>query len=423
MAPIFLITGEAARYNTRVMTPPRTLVELLHDVCRHVGADDEALVLLDNTGAVRLGFPLDPPKVQGPHPILTSAIANGWHGQDKLRRSGWINLYADGRPRVHLCLMGWVRGDPMVDVAHPDRSWEWNVRFHDKTKCVYHTSPGVTGIGMLRERYGPVHTQDPLWLPDWRNIPPAQPDHQAEKWLSWINPVPDMHRHHHGYDAIRAYLRTAGCLMVARGALQHQTPRRRGDTIAFDVRRGGYWRIPVHPWPLSSIPDPAGDRPRVRMPGEDFDSWWPTTPTVKLLRWLADNGWYPPVEPLESFTAPDIRLFRRWAGAVRAVVEDPVLSDVGKEIYRQTSGMLGAGARRIDRPDWRHTWIADSRCWLWRKMWAAHLAGRKPIQVEVDAVWYGSHDPDPVRAAPAGFPIDPTGTQLGAFRVLEGADA
>lgn len=419
MAPILLVTGEAAHFNTRTLTPPRTIVQLLHDVNRLAGPGTDALVLLDAGGMARLGFPTDPPRALAPHPVLQAAKTNGWKGSDRLRKSGWINLYGEGRPTVHICLMPWVTDDPMINAKDPGATFDLAARFYNLTRYPYHTSPGVTGVGMLRDVYAPVHTAEPLWTPDWSDIPPAASDYMAERWYSWTDPsLAELAagRYRHGYDANRAYLRSAQTLMVARGELTHRTPSRRGDPILFEPTRAGYWRIPVHPWPISSIPDPAGQgRPIVRVKGEDFDSWWVSTPRLKMLTWLSGEGYYPAVLPLESYTAPEARLLRRWSEAVRNVVEDPVLEPVGKEIYRQTSGMFGAGARRIDRPDWRETWIADNACWLWRKMWAGFGAGRRPVQVEVDAVWYDSDEPDWEAAAPPGFKLDDTGVQLGAF--------
>jgi hypothetical protein len=376
------------------------------------------VVLLTGPAAEALGYPAELPPTAAEcrdHPVLTAPRAAGWKVSGL---SAWSTFWSDGdRPTVHVAVHPWLTraDDPLFD---PD-PWEmgWHLtRYAELAGTPYHSTPGVTGIGLLRDGWR-GRTNKPFWAPPDRT--PKGAGHPEADMIWSAEPAPAGGTYRHSYDANVMYLGAAGTAQLAVSELRHTGPLTR---VSWDT--AGYWRIqpPRLDPTLSRLPSPLG----WRRPGTR--ELWVTTPTVMLLEELAtrDHPLCAPPVVLDSWTAPAKRAMRSWAetlttaiGTARASGDPHDVRQVAalKATYRQAIGMLGRDSSRVFRPDWRHTVIATARWSMWRKLLAvAETEDRWPLAVNVDCVTYASATRDPDAARPKGIKL---GTGAGMFKIAK----
>ncbi len=254
-------------------------------------------------------------------------------------------------------------------------------------------TPGTAGVNALEARIKAVRTWHAAWKPEHpvddgaeSAYRPAQWDRRADAKLPFL----------HGYDVTRMYATAAGVTEVSPGAL------RRGPS-EFDKALAGWWLVDVAPWCWDEIPDPAGYARRSHRPGA---ARWLTTPTVKLLADLHDQGAHGGFTVLRSWVGKGRPLFREWNQGLERLYREggPEMRDAVKAAGRETLGLLNSATHTTYRPDWHHAVIGQARSNLWRKVWKVYgLDVRTPLAIDTDCVWYGSEDADPVTAMPSVF--------------------
>jgi hypothetical protein len=284
----------------------------------------------------------------------------------------------------------------------------------------YHGTPGVAGTDVLRAAIG-VHRTEVIYRPDKRRDWVPDLERLARVGLErdyvptdWCATGPLRDEPTITLDANMAYLAAAITADLPAGMLHHY----QGAPPAGEV---GYHLVELEPWWCNHLPDPAGYRPSNARPSHRDAPRWITTPTLRLINELQQDGIHGGARVLESWTARSRRVTRPWGGLIRDVIyaeyanTDPALSAPAgliatlKAAYRETIGLMGRQGGRVYRPDWQSIIIAQSRATLWRKIHKAWTAGANPLSVNVDAVTFAGTTP------PDAFPVQPG--KLGAFKV------
>lgn len=391
------------------------LAALLARVAPLFEAEGAGVVILTGPAAEALNLPLTPLRTATEakdHPALTGPRAVGW----RISQVGsWLTAWADDRPAVHVAVHPMLREStgPLLDPDPWEMSWHLH-RFHALAGGPYHTTPGVTGIGLLRDNWR--GRKQPYWTPNPKRLPVGT--RKAEDAMLWEAARPPAGRYRHSYDQRSMYLAAAGVAPVALGELSHT-----GARVLPSGQVAGYWRIERPVWNEHRLPNPLGRRPRgVRERG---DALWVTGPTMQLLYELAEYGATGEPVVLDGWTGEATRVLRTWAeGLTHAIGEardsvDP--DDAGRQlralkaVYAEGLGMLAPDTSRVHRPDWRHAVVAQARANLYRKLWrCGHVEDRWPVSVNVDCVTYAADTRDPIEAVPAGIVL---GEGAGAFKV------
>ena len=402
----------------------RGLGSLLDRLARKM--TEGGVLILDKASATALHLPTGPDdkRTQG----IDDARAAGW-----LSGAPWAftTFYAEGRPTIKVWVTSWDHGDPRnamlaagPGVTDVDLVWRMGL-WHELTGTIWNGSPNTTGINLFRDNapvfkisgkdLSPKFTLSgvPDDAVDWCELP-WEPEH-------WSRPIETAYAH--AYDASRAYLAAAqGCDLFAPWSLTHTRAR------TFDPKIPGMWKVKLGPWHHDLIPPPAGPGDEVR---------WVATPTLVLLNELAEKGEeYQTFEVLDSYTAATgKRLLRTWAetldGAYTRAAdlicpeygEDDVavvVRKAAKQAYTQAIGLMEKPGTVVYRPDWAMTIKAHARSIGWRKMWRiGKTEDRWPLEIKVDAIWYGSDDPDWTASKPGGLALVNAKNQadaLGTFK-------
>lgn len=217
-------------------------------------------------------------------------------------------------------------------------------------------------------------------------------------------------------DVNAAWPAAASTVLLAHGSLTHTRFQ------AFDGSPG-YWLVDLRAieWDdvKRDLASPLGTN-------RHRDQAWLASPTVALLTELAQEGVWPELTILDSWTCEDRCRLNKWAERIK--IERNALHDVGdrerldalKISYAQAVEMLLKGDKfKAHRPDWAHTIFAQHAASTWRKMWRATQAGHGPVAMgNVDAVTFMGDDlialqgmnPPPVR-------LDQYGRTYGTFKV------
>lgn len=399
----------------QVFTTPEGSLDNLGAFLDRVAAKfhQEGVVLLTTNAGLALGAPVSVPDVD----LETDPFLNGAPGWTSGPVRPWVTFRREGHALVHVGFLGLMteadrfplRGAMYLDTMNRLAYW------HRFTGAAYHGSPGVAGDDLLRVLAHAPRGKSPYWcppdrwtVPEWEDCERPYKVNGAYAWSRSEDSVAEV-----GYDANKAYLAAASTVELAPGTLERRGQRK------FDRKRAGYWLAEICPWPERRIPDPAG-------PASVAGARWVTTPTLALLEDLRDEGKHGGFEILDSYTAPGHRILRPWAEKIRdglygdhPIVDDDdegpaALRSAFAAVYKATHGMVkqNGDVGRTRRPDWYYAWMAQARVTLWRKMWTAGKAGRWPLRIDVDNVWYSceSESDEP----PAGFVL---GTKLGEFKV------
>lgn len=281
-----------------------------------------------------------------------------------------------------------------------------------------------------------IHTHTPLLRkrqPYWAPKPPTcHGDIRIPAW-TWerdgLGDIPDRVT----LDANGAFLAPLSGTEFAHGALE-RTGEDPGDPFK---PAPGYYRIPAYRWADPRIVSPLGLQPLPppKRPGQ-IPLVWVAAPTLKLLAELTEQGSWPGVEVVDSWTCPDRVRFATWAAWVRderaaaLLADDRERYDAVKLAYAQAIQMLlgtedaSEAKSKVRRPDWYHTVRAQHSANQWRKAWACTMAGVPVLAMgNVDELTFAASDfvhllnlaaqeKPPIR-------IDQSGLKLGAFKIKD----
>jgi len=391
---------------------PLQLVRLVERASR-AGELPGVVLVVDDDALPLLGLPaqLGPGREHEAAP--EEARAAGWRVSDL---GHWTSFWRTGAPAVHMVVPAWRSAKyahgPLVEPGDLGVTTYRLARFHTFNGGPFQLTPGWSGIEALRER---KYVGTPYWRPRFTgNLDNAV--RGGERDFAWDAATLDNSPYRHRYDANTAYLAAAQLVSIAADQLERTHK-------AWDKTRAGYWLVTPPPWQHPQILDPTACLPR-----DDKGRVWLCTPTLDLLMGLAEDGHCAAPTLHDSYTAPGTRkILRPWAERLRdgLAALDPTRHDPDDEaVYRavkdstrETVGLFARSTTKtaVYRPDWRHAVASQCRVSLWRRMWAIGQAqDRWPLAVHVDAVTYGSHDPDPVSACPEGITLGPG---LGKFHV------
>lgn len=228
-------------------------------------------------------------------------------------------------------------------------------------------------------------------------------------------------------DRSGAWVAAASSVEVAHGALENT------GEAEFEGRPG-YYQIQRHPWAETDMPDPLA--------GARGDTAWVPAPTVALLRDLTNEGRWPDVAVLDSYTSVGVRI-RSWTEYVNKLRSEAITkygrdseqyAEVKSNFGTAMSLMLGkydnGSSRRIwtcglQRPDWTHTIQAQASATLFRWADKCRKLGPEcaPVALHsVDELVIPAEGLEIVTttAAPGArspLVIDPQGIKLGTFKV------
>lgn len=257
-------------------------------------------------------------------------------------------------------------------------------------------TPGTAGMNALETRIKAVRT----WHADWKlqggpfdratesPYRPQQFDRRPDSHALWL----------HGYDVTRMYSTAAGVTDASPGRL-HRGPRE------FDKSLAGWWKVDISPWCWDELPDPAGYPGRHHRPGADR---WVTTPTLRLLADLHDQGAHGGFTITESWVGKGRPIFKEWNQALEKLYREGgrEMRAAAKAAGRESIGLLNSETYSTYRPDWHFAVIAQARSNLWRKLWRIYgQESRVPLAVDVDCVWYSGITPDPMDSLPLSFTV------------------
>ncbi len=266
--------------------------------------------------------------------------------------------------------------------------------------------------------------RQPYWRPELPGI--TYTAHVVNSW-QWDRPYEGQVA---VLDRSGAFVAAASSVLVAHGALTHT------GEVEFD-NRPGYYQVQVHPWTEGAVlPHPLGEW------ASEQKTVWVPAPTVALLRDLTEEGRWPDVTVLDSYTGDGVRL-SKWAGFVNELRAEAI-TEYGREsdqylAVKTTFGqalslMLGHsgddGVRRTwkckaARPDFTHAIQAQASAILYR--WADDcrrvVPDLGPVSLRnVDELVIPQAALEVVTTtkrsggrAPLG--IDPDGIKLGTFKV------
>lgn len=268
--------------------------------------------------------------------------------------------------------------------------------------------------------------------PFWRPKPPAiATDVYTPAWDWMDNAQDDAGEALVILDAIAAYVTAISSVTVAHGALEHTGP-------VMDATAVGYYLITIPAWEVPGIVHPLGT---------DIvwgDQVWVAHPTAQLLQQLAADGYAAALEIHDSWTAPTSVRLRKWSDilkarrnlaldevdAARAAGSPELLTEANafytdlKISYSIAVQMMLTGEKcKTRRPDWAHAIVATHSANIWRKVWRCVLAGKYPAGMgavdEVAFTWTTFHELMYDIRGGSPLKVDPTGRQLGAFKVKD----
>lgn len=370
---------------------------------------------------------------------LTPALAGHWTPgpEDPLAPVGWSVLrqprgwwWSGLQPGVYgRVSLAWPDqiGNPFAGAASAVELLHALRAFAETCGTPFLASPGATGVALLRKLHSGRHATDlaGTLLPEAWPEPARANTESAFMWAR--QPASDERRkpYLHSLDKNGMYLAAVSSLALGLGNPVHWHSRPFDDTLP------GYWYAAVD-WP-NGAPSPLLPDPLLPQPRRQVDAIrWYTTPTLAYAYELGAT-----ISPATAWVWPEHhRVFEPWYKMLRdarTALQAEALVDKGaglalgalKATYATTlGGYLAGGWMRqsgqvhdLFRPDWRHQVIAQARAVEHRQLRALLAAGVAPIAVCVDAVYWLSDEPDPLRALPAGALR--LGTGLGQWKVKD----
>lgn len=393
-------------------TPPGaldSLGELLTKVAPQFR--DEGVILLDPNASDALGI-THGGQLVNTSPDTNTAIRDArTHGWVSKHVSAWMRFTSDKHPEIHVALYELAQTDkaPLLTAWPPDAVRAF-AHWHNLTGYAYRGTPGTAGIDALMAMLETRHAGR-VYGPSWRAW--AGPRDGGERWYtrgSWSRYNGRTFRQ--GFDLNRAYGAAMGNAMVSPVKLRHEP-----QVVDFDPARAGWWLTVLDKWADPRMPDPAG-------PGTHADVVrsvgthavvvrWLTTPRLRLLAELRDQGVHPGFQIEDAWLGPATQLFKKWSmkmekafqaaascdddSLVSKVVQDAIKRAQTREVY---GGMKSTESGWIRRPDWWAAIVATHSTNLWRKCWEiGQRTDVWPLYIETDCLWYGSDAEDPTVAA------------------------
>lgn len=325
----------------------------------------------------------------------------------------WTTWRRKGAPAIHVAFLDEVQDDRAGlmpaggDLGTMARRLAW---YADRIGGAYLMTPGVAGHGAIRAAFRkPGRGQQPYWgARDWRLLSDDDA-HQGVGDLMWkrapTRTEVDM-GWVHSFDLNAARLSALGVVEVPYGKLEHTGP------CAFDATRAGYWQIYAHHVKEHKRHPPLVDT--------SFAVGGLVEVTTPIMSKLMDRGALP--EVVDSWTSEGRRLFRglaeQWNRARLEAMDLGRLVELGavKATYREAAGLFAKRGGSIWRPEWYHTAMDRQRVTVINHVERiAQGAGRRPLAIHTDCLWYASTHADPRQAAgELGIML---GTGLGTFRV------
>lgn len=380
-------------------------------------ADGQATVIIAADLARRLSIPDRPALLRLVDPPVEQLAACGW----TLGTVQPFTLLRRGSRIIALGVEHWIEPNRCPLLADtPDQTVTRFGRWFDLTGTIYRGTPGIAAVAMIRDHYEPVNAvpdksrKVPTWLPGEATMLRRQTGNAEDDYRAGIWQRSGPEQYEHGYDLRTMYLTAAGIADLPWWSL-----RKQGDPTP-NPKHAGYHLIRPEPWTLNHLlPSPVGrDR---GIPSQDAAGRWVTTPTLRLLDELREQGIFGGYELIETWSADAGRVLRPWSERIRDAIAwvdpeagapperaDRHLTAALKDGYREAIGLLGREGGRVFRPEWRHIIIATARANLWRRLWrTGRETDRWPLRIDVDCAWYGSNDPDPARDAPLPLGITP----------------
>lgn len=322
--------------------------------------------------------------------------------------AAWMTYYRPGKA-VHVGTLPLIDPDRCPLFSADDDPATIARRLCDFQRMVgtsYRTTPGVTGVALLRGLYD---RQGPGRQPRWKaNERPGEVRGIGD--VTYYRPLRGVERECqlvHGYDIHGAYQSAASMAELSWSDLVHMPA---GAT--FDPGAAGMWRITRDS--TDAVNWPAAAPPIV--PESRFledGTVWVTTPVGRLLLEFGAGD----LDVVEAYVPGErtghrprsVRILREWSESLRdarrtlylyATTPDErkALEATFKRVANETIGLLNPtkGTGAIVRPDWAWTIRDVARCNLLRKILQIHArTGRWPVEVRTDAVYYASNlDPD-----------------------------
>jgi hypothetical protein len=367
--------------------------------------------------------------------FIDRAEQAGWHTTVAAlkHKSGWVTFTKLNKPVVHVGILSMIDADK-CPLFKPDDTPEQIaaalVAYRNITGVAYRSSPGVSGIAMIRRLYDlPVINRgvrvaraQPSWI--WRPSKELDGIHGAGDlvWQRKITKhIETTYPYVHGFDIRAAYLAAWSTAEVG-----WDRPRHTGAT-QFDPELHGLWRIWVRnltngPGTRAVYRPDVLKRPPLWNPArvDSSGQTWVTTPIIKLMH---ENRLFP--EVTDSYTcSKGARILRPVAERIRdgmtlgPSVTIPGLQPTLKNTYTGGTGMMGTGAGRLTRLDWMCTYQDQTRANILRKIITAGLEDDIwPVEVRTDAVYYADVEANP---RPLGELLGATGPgeppRIGRFR-------
>lgn len=383
-------------------------------------------------------------------PAVTEAIAAGWQ---ITHLDAWTRIWhPEHREGAFIVVPSWFRidgvsllstdpdDDPEAllgdDLASPPTLVRRLHEFAQGLGISYRITPAATGLDLIdwtrppradatdtkgegRRRYAVVRE-----TPDLPDFLLTEADrrrfNRLEQDFSWWRPYDTLTERERGceyavaFDRNRSYLAPWSSIRLGVEGLTHHV----GDAAHWDGSEApGYWLISNDwasdwPWWLPDLLKSTG--------GPVDDGLWVTTPTLRQLRAV---GITPAIQ--ESWTwATDSRYLEPASDALRSALTaatDAAVITTLKKVFSGTVGKLGQAERpqgrgaHLDRPDWRHHIIAQSRLAIQHTLMKAHdLTGAIALVVDRDTIIFAAQSDVPAQA----WPGDPTklGTRIGDFK-------
>lgn len=284
-------------------------------------------------------------------------------------------------------------------------------------------------LDFLFDSYPPLlRGRSPFWHPD----PPAIYRQCRVPAWNWDRPGMDAVTERTVLDANGAFLAPLSGTELAHSSLVHT-----GADVSPYKPLPGYYRITAHPFSDPRLFSPLGLAPIPPTPRHRVPLVWVAAPTVDLLHKISEAGQWPGVEIHDSWTGKngDRCRLKDWAALIRDQRADALHASDAERYEAVKQGysvavqmMLGptegnASKSKILRPDWYHAIRAQHAANMWRKAWS--LVSEEGIPV------LGMGNVDEIEIATADLPafleyadrpkakvrFDPTGLQLGAFKV------
>jgi hypothetical protein len=412
-------TAVASEHQTR--TYDFVIPGALNDI---VGLLDTCAKTFDREGVVVLDFPPLVPelplsthrKVDMMETLASTAAAAQWQlgagaiaMEQQGKGSGWMTFSDLNKERatVHVGILPWMN-QAETPLFRTDGSWKPShiatnlARYHQLLGVAWRNNAGSTGSALMRALYSSASDVKRRGQPRWR-----QDRWKADSgilgrgdivWKRPLSAAEKKMRYVHEWDMRTAYLAAASVADIGWGSIE-QTGHDADGTAA------GYYQLLLTTAHKSALYGNKMLPPVINSARMGSNSTiWVTQPVLAYIRSLGLNP-----EIIDSYTAERSgRYARPWAERIRDAIADaedakrPQLRETLKATFSHSIGLWQAEGGRIYRRDWGHTIEDTAAVSMLRRIAAVvQKTEETPIEVNTDAVYYASNEPD-ARKLPHG---------------------